>query len=106
MGSDTSDLHGAVDDIDEEQNVACHQSPDRADLDREKICRHLAFPMSSKERRPRHVLISLRGRIDPVFSENVGDRAGPELMSQIGHCSLDPRGTPTIDSQAPYAERD
>jgi hypothetical protein len=26
MGSDTSDLHGAVDDIDEEQNVVCHQS--------------------------------------------------------------------------------
>src|SRR5450759_729213 len=27
MGSDTSDLHGAVDDIDEEQNVVCHQRP-------------------------------------------------------------------------------
>src|ERR1039457_2542802 len=83
MGSDTRDLHGAVDDIDEEQNVVCHQCPDSADLDGEKICRHQAFPMSSKKRRPRHVLISLRGRIDAVFSENVGDRAAPELMSQI-----------------------
>src|SRR5674476_1687293 len=68
----------------------CHQSPDSADLDGEKISRHQAFPMSSKKPRPRHVLISLRGRIDAVFSENVGDRAAPELMSQIGHCSLDP----------------
>jgi hypothetical protein len=89
-GSDTRDLQGAVGDIDEEQNVVCHQSPDRADLDGEKICRHQAFPMSSKERRPRHVLIALRGRIDAVFSENVGDGAARNLMSQIGHCSLDP----------------
>jgi hypothetical protein len=25
-----------------------------------------------------------------VFSENAGDRAAPDLVSQIGHCSLDP----------------
>src|SRR5450759_4790630 len=72
----------------------CHQSPDSADLDGEKICRHQAFPMSSKKPRPRHVLISLRGRIDAVFSENVGDRAAPDLRSQICHCSLDPRVPP------------
>ena len=72
----------------------CHQSPDRADLDGEKISRHQAFPMNSKERRPRHVRISLRGRIDAVFSENVGDRAAPELMSQIAPCSLDPHVPP------------
>src|ERR1035437_10514605 len=32
MGSSTRDLHGAVGDIDEDQNVVCHQSPDRAHL--------------------------------------------------------------------------
>jgi hypothetical protein len=72
------------------QVPVCHQSLDRADLDGEKVCRHQAFPVSSEKRRPRHVLISLRGRIDPVFSKNVRDRAAPNLMSQIGHCSLDP----------------
>jgi hypothetical protein len=46
--------------------------------------------VSSKKRRPRRVLIALRGRIDPVVSENVRDRAAPDLMPQIGHCSLDP----------------
>jgi hypothetical protein len=56
----------------------------------ENICRHQAFPMSSKKRRPRYVLIALRGRIDAVFSENVGDRAAPDLMSQIRHSSSDP----------------
>jgi GNAT superfamily N-acetyltransferase len=89
IGSDTSDPHGAAGDIDEEQDVVCHQSPDRADLDGEKVCRHQAFPVSSEKRRPRHVLIALRGRIDPVFSENVCDRAAPDLMPQIGHGSLD-----------------
>jgi hypothetical protein len=89
MGSDTRDLHGAAGDIDEEQDIVCHQSLNRADLDGEKVGRHQAFPVSSEKRRPRHVLISLRGRIDSVFSENVRDRAAPDLMPQIGHCFLD-----------------
>jgi hypothetical protein len=50
--------------------------------------------MSSKKRRPRHVLIALRGRINPVFSENVRDRAAPDLMPQISHGSLDPCVSP------------
>ena len=49
-GSDTRYLHGAAGDIDEEQDVVCHQSPDRAHLDGEKICRHQAFPVISKKR--------------------------------------------------------
>src|ERR1017187_9680875 len=51
MGSDTRDLHGAVDDIDQEQNVVCHQCPDSADLDGEKICRHQAYREDSPENR-------------------------------------------------------
>src|ERR1022692_1514960 len=84
MGSDTRDLHGAVDDIDEEQNVVCHQSPDRADLDREKICRHQAFPMSSKKRRPRHVLISLRGRIDVARHLGLPDLTKTSIGAAVG----------------------
>jgi hypothetical protein len=49
-GSDTRYLHGAAGDIDEEQDVVCHQSADRAHLDGEKICRHQAFPVISKKR--------------------------------------------------------
>src|SRR5450756_2272269 len=30
----------------------------------------------------------------PYSLKNVGDRAAPDLMSQIGHCSLDPRVPP------------
>jgi hypothetical protein len=40
--------------------------------------------MSLEKRRPRGVLVSLRGGLNTVFSENISDGAASDLMSQVG----------------------
>src|SRR5882672_2627573 len=84
IGSNARDLYGAAGDVDKEQDVVCDKSLDRADLDSEEISCRQAFPMSSEKRRPRGVLVSLRGGLNTVFSENISDGAASDLMSQIG----------------------
>jgi hypothetical protein len=84
MGSNARDLYGAAGDVDKEQDVVCDKSLDRADLDSEEISCRQAFPMSLEKRRPRGVLVSLRGGLNTVFSENISDGAASDLMSQIG----------------------
>jgi len=53
--------------VDKEQDVVCDKSLDRADLDSEEISCRQAFPMSSEKRRPRGVLVSLRGGSIPFL---------------------------------------
>jgi hypothetical protein len=38
--------------------------------------------------------VSLRGGLDAVFSQDVGDGASSSLMSQIGQRAADPRVSP------------
>ena len=50
--------------------------------------------MSLEKRRPRGVLVSLRGGLNTGFSENISDGAASDLMSQIGESALDSRVPP------------
>jgi hypothetical protein len=59
-----------------------------------EIGRRQAFPVGFEKRRPSGVPVTLRGGLDAVFMEDVGDRASSNLMSEIRERATDPRISP------------
>ena len=94
MGRDARDLYGTAGDVDEKQDVVGDQSSGRADLGGEEIVRCHTVLMSFEKRRPGSAFAALRGRVDAMLSENIGDGAAADLMPQIGQCALDSRISP------------
>jgi hypothetical protein len=89
---------GAVDrsgrDVDEEQNVMCDEAPECMHLDAQKVRSRQAFPVGFQKSRPSSVSIPLRSRLDAVLTEDVGDGAASDLMSQIRERASNARVSP------------
>jgi hypothetical protein len=47
-----------------------------------------------RQRRPSKMPVTLKGGLNAVFMQDVGDGASADLMSQIGQCATDPRVSP------------
>ena len=94
VGCDAGDVDRSGGDVDEEQDVIRDQPLDRVHLDAHEIGRCQAFPVGLEKRRPSSVPVSLGGRLDAVLSEDVGDGASTNLMSQIGQRASNSRVSP------------
>jgi hypothetical protein len=79
---------------DEEEDVVRDEPCDRVYLNAQEVGRCQAFPVGFEKCRPLSMAVSLRRRLDAVLSEDVGDGASANLMTQIGQCAADPRVSP------------
>ena len=82
--------NGSGGDVDEEQDVMCDETLERVHLDAQKVRRSQALPVSFQKRRPSSVSIPLRGGLDAVFMEDVGNGAASHVMSQKRGSLLNP----------------
>ena len=94
MRGDACDVYGSGGDVDKEQDIVGDETLDRADLDAQEVRRRQTLPVSLQKRRPSGVRVSLRSGLDPVISEDIGDGAASNAMSQIGQCASDSRVSP------------
>jgi hypothetical protein len=94
MRRDASNVDRAGGNVDEEEDVVRHQPPDRVYLNAQEVGRCQAFPVGFEKRRPSSMAVSLRSRLDAVFSEDVGDGASANLMTQISQRAADSRVSP------------
>ena len=91
MSGNTGDVYGSGGDVDKKQYVLRDETPHRADFDAQEVGGRQTFPVSLQKRRPSGVCASLGSGLDPVISEDIGDGAASNLMSQIGQCASDSR---------------
>ena len=72
----------------------CDETLECVHLDAQKVRRSQAFPVSFQKRRPSSVSIPLRGGLEAVFMEDVGNGAASHVMSQIRERAADARVSP------------
>src|ERR1700738_4329270 len=66
-----------------DQGGTCDEAPECVHLDAHKVRSRQAFPVGFQKSRPSSVSVPLRSTLDAVLTEDVGDGAAPDLMSQI-----------------------
>src|SRR5258708_37087814 len=94
MRGDAGDVYGSGGDVDKEQDIVGDETLDRADLDAQEVRRRQTLPVSLQKRRPSGVRVSLRSGLDPVISEDIGDGAASNLMTQVSQSAPDSRVSP------------
>src|SRR5882757_4954036 len=94
MRGDAGDVYGSGSDVDKEQDVVRDETLDRADLDAQEVRRRQTLPVSLQKRRTSGVRVTRGSGLDAVISEDIGDGAASNLISQIGKSASDSRVSP------------
>ena len=84
LGGDPGDLNLSIPQMDEEQNIVGHQSPQREDLHGEKVSSRQHHEVSANEFCPRGRSLALRRRRYATTPQNIADRLIRNLVTQIG----------------------
>ena len=76
LSSHASDLHASAGQVDEEQHHEALQSATSPYFHGEEVRRDQQFPVAAQGLLPVRLTVPLRGRLDDMFLQDIGDRAG------------------------------
>ena len=76
LSSNPSDLHTSAGQVDEEQHHEALQSATSPYFHGEEVRRDQQFPVAAQGLLPVRLTVPLRGRLDAMFLQDIGDRAG------------------------------
>src|SRR5262245_41404290 len=94
MADQTSDVHAAGLEVDDEPDDVADETAEREDLGGEEVSRRDCSEVRSEKSPPRHCLAALGCRLQAMLGENALDRVSSDFVSEVVERAADPGVTP------------